>query len=166
MRFAYPGGLLTRLTGVETIAFTRGVPTPEALPVAEIADCARAAVERDGRTILNYGPVAGYGPLREWVANRHGVETNQVFVTNGSLQSLSLLAGLLVDPGTRVLVEAPTYDRALPLIPRPPPMGDEGLDPDPLELDGAAFLYTIPTFQNPTGRTLSLERRQRLAELA
>jgi 2-aminoadipate transaminase len=161
-----------RLTDVDTIAFTRGVPTPDALPVQEIADCARAAVERDGRTILNYGPVSGYGPLREWVAQRHGVGVNQVFVTNGSLQSLSLLAGLLVDPGARVLVEAPTYDRALHIIARhqgepvPTPMDDEGLDPDTLELDGAAFLYTIPTFQNPSGRTLTLDRRQRLAELA
>src|SRR3954469_2892243 len=131
MRFAYPGGLLTRLIDVETIAFTRGVPTPEALPVAEIADCARAAVERDGKTILNYGPVAGYGPLREWVAQRHGVEINQVFVTNGSLQSLSVLAGLLVDPGARVLVEPPTYDRELNIIARhqgepvPTPMDEE-----------------------------------------
>src|SRR4051794_2526837 len=171
MGSAYPGDPLTRLTDVETIAFTRGVPTPEALPVAEIADCARAAVERDGKTVLNYGPVAGYGPLREWVAERHGVETNQVFVTNGSLQGLSLLAGVLVDPGARVLVEGPTYDRALHIFarhegePSPLSMDDEGLDPDALELP-AAFLYTIPTFQNPSGRTLSLERRQRLAELA
>jgi DNA-binding transcriptional MocR family regulator len=157
---------------VDTIAFTRGVPTPEALPVQEIADCARAAVERDGKTILNYGPVSGYGPLREWVAERHGVDINQVFITNGSLQSVSLLAGVLVDPGARVLVEAPTYDRALHIIARyqgepvPTPMDEEGLDPDTLELDGAAFLYTIPTFQNPSGRTLTLERRRRLAELA
>ena len=70
---------------VETIAFTRGVPTPEALPIADLADCAKAAVERDGKTILNYGPVGGYGPLREWVAERHGVAPGQVLVTNGSL---------------------------------------------------------------------------------
>ena len=171
-RFAFAGDPLTRLTDVDTIAFTRGVPTPDVLPVEEIADCARAAVERDGKTILNYGPVSGYGPLREWVAQRHGVGVNQVFVTNGSLQSLSLLAGLLVDPGARVLVEAPTYDRALHIIARhqgepvPTPMDGEGLDPDTLELDGAAFLYTIPTFQNPSGRTLTLDRRRRLAELA
>ena len=71
-----------------------------------------------------------------------------------------------------MLVEAPTYDRALHIIARhqgepvPTPMDEDGLDPDTLELDGAAFLYTIPTFQNPTGRTLTLERRRRLAELA
>jgi 2-aminoadipate transaminase len=156
---------------VETIAFTRGVPAPDCLPVAEIADSARAAVERDGTTVLNYGPVAGYGPLREWVAERHGVTPAQVFVTNGSLQGLSLIAALLVDPGSQVLVEGPTYDRALHIVARhdgepvPLAMDEEGLDPDELRLP-AVFLYTIPTFQNPSGRTLSLERRHRVAELA
>ena len=154
-----------------TISFARGVPAPECLPVEDLADCARAAVERDGKTILNYGPVGGYAPLREWVAERHGVEPRQVLVTNGSLQGLSLLAGLLVEPGSRVLVEGPTYDRALHItarhhgVPVPLPMDDDGLDPDSLELP-AAFLYTIPTFQNPSGRTLSLERRHRFAQLA
>src|SRR5947209_4681261 len=153
------------------ISFARGVPAPECLPVEELADCARAAVERDGETVLNYGPVGGYAPLREWVAGRHGVEPPQVLVTNGSLQGLSLLAALLIERGSRVLVEGPTYDRALHIIgrhegePVPMPMDDDGLDPDGLSLP-AAFLYTIPTFQNPSGRTLSLERRRRLAELA
>jgi 2-aminoadipate transaminase len=156
---------------VISISFARGVPAPELLPVDELADCARTAVERDGATVLNYGPVAGYAPLREWVADRHGVEPQQVLVTNGSLQGLSLLAGVLLDRGSRVLVEGPTYDRALHIAARheaepvPLPMDDDGLDPDTLELP-AAFLYTIPTFQNPSGRTLSLERRRRLAELA
>jgi 2-aminoadipate transaminase len=154
-----------------TISFARGVPAPELLPVDELADCARAAIERDGETVLNYGPVAGYAPLREWVAERHGVEAGQVLVTNGSLQGLSLLASLLLEPGSRVLVEGPTYDRALHIVARhgsepvATPMDDDGLDPDALELP-AAFLYTIPTFQNPSGLTLSLERRRRLAELA
>ncbi len=153
------------------ISFARGVPAPECLPVGALADCARAALERDGTTILNYGPVGGYGPLREWVAERHGVEPAQVLITNGSLQGLSLIAGLLVEPGARVLVEGPTYDRALhiaarhraqPVVVR---MDDDGIDPDALTLP-AAFLYTIPTFQNPSGRTLSLERRHALAALA
>jgi 2-aminoadipate transaminase len=153
------------------ISFARGVPAPECLPVEELADCARAAVERDGATVLNYGPVGGYAPLREWVAERHGVEPRQVLVTNGSLQGVSLLAGLLIERGSRVLVEGPTYDRALHIIARHEgepvlaPMDDEGLAPDGLSLP-AAFLYTIPTFQNPTGRTLSLERRRQLAEVA
>jgi 2-aminoadipate transaminase len=156
---------------VAVISFARGVPAPDCLPVAELADCARAVVERDGTTILNYGPVGGYGPLREWVAARHGVEPAQVLITNGSLQGLSLVAGLLVAPGDRVLVEGPTYDRALHITARHRgepvvvPTDDDGLDPDALELP-ASFLYTIPTFQNPSGRTLSLERRRALAGLA
>jgi 2-aminoadipate transaminase len=156
---------------VAVISFARGVPAPECLPVELLADCARAAVERDGTTILNYGPVAGYEPLREWVAARHGVLPSQVLITNGSLQGLSLLAELLVESGMRVLVEGPTYDRALHITARrggqatPVPMDEDGLDPGRLELP-AAFLYTIPTFQNPSGRTLSLERRHALAELA
>jgi 2-aminoadipate transaminase len=154
-----------------TISFARGVPSPDCLPVEELADCARAALERDGATVLNYGPVGGYPPLREWVAARHGVQPDQVLVTNGSLQGLSLLAALLLERGSRVLVEGPTYDRALHITARHHaepvvvPMDEEGLDPDALELP-AAFLYTIPTFQNPSGRTLSLERRQSLADLA
>jgi len=82
-----------------------------------------------------------------------------------------LIAGLLVDSGDRVLVEGPTYDRALHITARHygqpvvVPTDDEGLDPDALELP-AAFLYAIPTFQNPSGRTLSLERRRVLAALA
>jgi len=156
---------------VAVISFARGVPAPECLPVELLADCARAAIERDGKTILNYGPVGGYQPLREWVAARHGVEPSRVLVTNGSLQGLSLIAELLVEPGMRVLVEGPTYDRALHITARNHgeasivPTDDEGLDPEALELP-AAFLYTIPTFQNPSGRTLSLERRHALAELA
>jgi 2-aminoadipate transaminase len=170
MSCAVPFPRVTTL-GLVTISFARGVPAPECLPVEELADCARAVVERDGATVLNYGPVAGYGPLREWIAERHAVEPRQVLVTNGSLQGLSLLAGLLVDRGSRVLVEGPTYDRALHITARHEgepcvvPTDADGLDPDGLELP-AAFLYTIPTFQNPSGRTLSLERRQRLAELA
>src|SRR5436190_23257441 len=152
-----------------TISFARGVPAPECLPDQELADCARAALERDGHTILSYGPSPGYAPLREWIAERHGVEPGRVFVTNGSLQGFVFLAQRLA-PGRRVLVERPTYDRPLKILRDlgaevvQLPMDDEGLDPDALESalqTGAkpAFLYTIPTFQNPSGRTRSEERR-------
>src|SRR5579862_7372025 len=159
------------------ISFARGVPAPECLPVEELADCARAAIEAGGPAVLSYGPGGGYGPLREWIATRHGVEPARVVVTSGSLQGFVFLAEQLVEPGTRVLVEAPTYDRPLKILKRLGaelvglPMDDEGLDVDALEralADGAkpAFLYTIATFQNPSGRTLSAERRGRIAELA
>ncbi len=154
------------------ISFARGVPAPECLAVEELADCARAALERDGRTILSYGPGGGYGPLREELAAKHGVDPSRVLVTSGSLQGFVFLAEQLVKPGTRVLVEAPTYDRPLKILARlgaevvTVPMDDEGLIPDELPDGEFAFLYTIPTFQNPSGRTLSEDRRRRLAELA
>jgi 2-aminoadipate transaminase len=162
---------------VETISFARGVPAPECLPVGDLADCARAVLERDGRRILNYGPGGGYEPLREAIAERHGVDPARVLVTNGSLQAFSLLARLLVDPSRRrVLVEGPTYDRPLKTLAdlgadvTPVPFGDDGLDVDVLEqalgAGPAAFLYTIPTFQNPSGRTQPLRVRRRLVELA
>src|SRR5436309_11060370 len=160
---------------MDSISLARGVPAPECLPVQELADCAREVLERDGNTVLSYGPVGGYGPLREWIADRHGVESGRVLVTNGSLQGFVFLAERLA--GGRVLVEQPTYDRPLKILRRlgaeieALPMDDEGLDPDALEQalrrgPKPAFLYTIPTFQNPSGRTLSVERRRRVAQLA
>jgi 2-aminoadipate transaminase len=158
------------------ISFARGVPAPECLPVEELADCARAALERDGRTILSYGPSPGYAPLREWLADRHGVSPGRIFLTNGSLQGFVFLAERLAR-GRRVLVERPTYDRPLKILRE---LGadvvaldcdDDGLDPEALERalrDGPppAFLYLIPTFQNPSGRSLTEERRRRVVELA
>jgi 2-aminoadipate transaminase len=161
---------------VAVISFARGVPAPECLAVDDLADCAKAALARDGRTILSYGPSPGYGPLREWIAARHGVDASRVFITNGSLQGFVFLAQRLA-PGKRVLVEQPTYDRPLKILRE---LGaetvflrcdDDGLDPDALEDalrsgDKPAFLYLIPTFQNPSGRTLGEERRRRIVELA
>ena len=160
---------------MDMISFARGVPAPECLPVEELAACARAVLERDGRTVLSYGPVGGYAPLRKWIADRHGVDPGRVLITNGSLQGFVFLAQRFA--GGRVLVEQPTYDRPLKILRGlgidvdAVPMDDEGLDPDALEdvlrrSPKPAFLYTIPTFQNPSGRTLSVERRRRVAQLA
>ena len=160
------------------ISFARGAPAPSCLDPALISDCARTALERDGTTILSYGTGGGYGPLRELLAERHGVDPGRVFVTTGGLQGFVFYsaAQLARRPG-RVLVEAPTYDRPLKLLRWQGvevvaiPMDDEGLDPDALEAElrrpgDVSFLYTIPTFQNPSGRTLGEGRRRRIAELA
>jgi 2-aminoadipate transaminase len=160
---------------MDTISFARGVPAPECLPVEELADCAREVLERDGTSVLSYGPAGGYLPLREWIAERHGVEPDRVLLTNGSLQGFVFLAQRLA--GRRVLVERPTYDRPLKILRAvgadvvPLAMDDEGLDPQALEEalgtgSAPALLYTIPTFQNPSGRTLSEARRRRVVELA
>jgi 2-aminoadipate transaminase len=162
---------------VETISLARGVPAPECIPVEELAECARAAILNDGPTALSYGSSGGYAPLRDWIAERHGVQSGRVVVTNGSLQGFVFLAELLARDGGRVLVEAPTYDRPLNILDA---LGadiaairqtEEGIDLDALagELGQGrrpAFLYVIPTFQNPSGRTLGADGRHRLVELA
>ena len=158
------------------ISFARGVPGPDCLPVDEIGQCTLAVLQREERDAPQYGPPSGFPPLRKLLAERHGVEPEQVFISNGSLQGLAFLwQHLLRGDNKRVLVEAPTYDRPLKILTRLGaeiegiPMDDDGLDLRALERaleDEPAFLYTIPTFQNPSGRTLTLERRQSLIELA
>jgi 2-aminoadipate transaminase len=155
------------------ISFARGMPGPDLLPIEEFADCARAALERDGATALNYGPPGGYPPLREWIAKRHRVDPARVVVTNGSLQGFSFVARHLVKNGARFLVEAPCYDRSLSILRKigaeveQIELADDGLDLDALAgtLRSGDVVYTIPTFQNPSGRTLSRENRLRLVEL-
>jgi 2-aminoadipate transaminase len=163
----------------QTISFARGAPAPMLIPADELAECAHAAALREGASVFAYGPGAGYAPLREWVAARHRVDPARVVLTVGGLLGFALYLeeALARRPG-RVLVEAPCYDRPLKLLARrgadvvAVPMDDEGLDLDALahelrrEPDRPSFLYTIPTFQNPSGRSLSIERRRALAELA
>ena len=158
------------------ISFARGAPAPECIPASLLAACARAALEHDAAA-LAYGPVGGYGPLREWLGEQHAVAPGQVLIGNGGLQALGFVAeALLAGDERRVLVEGPTYDRTLTILARldadvePVPMDAEGLDLDALAaaLDSGprpAFVYTIPTFQNPSGRTLDLDRRRALVEL-
>jgi DNA-binding transcriptional MocR family regulator len=160
---------------VATISFARGIPAPECLPVSDLADCAKSALERDGAVVLSYGSTLGYAPLREWLGERHAVEPARVLVTNGSLQAFHFVLEALGGDGRRVLVEQPTYDRPRKILAAAGvELGEVALDEDGLDVDGVeqelagaevAFLYTIPTFQNPTGSTLSEERRRRLAEL-
>jgi 2-aminoadipate transaminase len=162
---------------MDTISLARGVPAPECIPVEELAECARAAILNDGATALSYGSAGGYAPLRAWIAERHGVEPGRVVITNGSLQGFVFLAELLAHKGERVLVEAPTYDRPLKILDAlgaevvAVPQTVEGIDVDALAEElrrgpRPAFLYVIPTFQNPSGRTLGPDGRRRLVELA
>src|SRR5215216_5893975 len=150
------------------------MPGPDLLPIEEFADCAAAALQRDGATALNYGPPGGYPPLREWIAERHGIEPGRVVVTNGSLQGFSFVARHLVKGGARFFVEAPCYDRSLSILRRlgaeveQVELAEDGLDVDALAaiLRAGDIVYTIPTFQNPSGRTLSRESRTRVLDLA
>ena len=159
------------------ISFARGIPGPDLLPIEEFGDCAKAALARDGATALNYGPPLGYLPLREWIADRHSVDVERVMITNGSLQAFNFVARHRVQAGAKIFVEAPCYDRSLQILRRlgadveSIPLADDGMDLGALEraladVSGPSLVYTIPTFQNPSGRTLSEPNRHRLLELA
>ena len=126
--------------------------------------------------ILSYGTGNGYPPLRELLAAEHGATPDQVFITNGSLQGFVFLLETMLTPGDLVAVEAPTYDRALLQLNLhgmdvlPVPVEDDGLDVDALAASCAAgrvprLIYTIPNFQNPSGATISLEKRRALVEV-
>jgi DNA-binding transcriptional MocR family regulator len=159
------------------ISLARGVPSPDLLPAEPLAEAAARAIERHGRVALNYGEPAGFAPLRERIGAEHGVGPDSVLLTPGSLIALNLLIRRLAEPGARVIVEAPSYDRTLGVLAS---VGadvfsvahdDDGLDLDALAgllADGPrpAFLYLLPTFHNPSGRTLRRAQRERLADLA
>jgi 2-aminoadipate transaminase len=124
---------------------------------------------------LQYGPTEGYLPLREWIAGRHRTNPNDVLITTGSQQGLDLLGKVLIDPGSKVLVETPTYLGALQAFSLCEPQfvsvasDDEGLVSAQLApelLDGARLLYCLPNFQNPTGRRLPTARREALVRVA
>ena len=155
------------------ISFARGAPAPELIPAAELAECAHAVALREGAKVFAYGPGGGYAPLREWVAARHGVEPEPGRAHRRGASGLRLLrgGGSSRDAG-RVLVEAPSYDRPLKILAREGAEivlardGRRGARPRRARgrarahAGAPSFLYTIPTFQNPSGRTLSSERRR------
>src|SRR5919106_5005754 len=97
----------------ETISFARGAPSLDIVDVEGLQEAARLAFDADPAGTTAYGTSVGYVPLREYIAEQHGVEVDQVLVTNGSMQADAFLFQLLVGPGDAVVVESPTYDRTL-----------------------------------------------------
>jgi 2-aminoadipate transaminase len=171
---------LTERPGV--ISFAGGLPAPELFDAAGLREAFAAALS-DGRAgrALQYSTTEGNPDLRAAIAARltaKGLETDPeaVLVTSGSQQALTLVATVLLEPGDAVLVEEPSYLAALQAFALagaeavPVPCDDGGIDPDAVAALAAErdpkLLYTIPTFQNPTGRTLDLERRRALADVA
>ena len=160
----------------DIISFAGGLPSPRTFPVDAFAQACATVLQGDGRAALQYAPSEGYGPLREAVAAMlpWPVDPEQVLITTGSQQGLDLVAKVLIDAGSRVLVERPTYLGALQaFMPMEPEVvgiaGDaEGVDIADLasKREGARFLYVLPNFQNPTGSTMTEARRQALAAAA
>jgi 2-aminoadipate transaminase len=155
------------------ISFAGGLPSPKTFPVEAFAEACAKVLKDDGRAALQYAASEGYGPLREAVAAQlpWQVDPAQVLITTGSQQGLDLVAKVLVDAGSRLLVETPTYLGALqafaPMEPQVLGVASdaEGVDVGDLaaKAEGARFLYVLPNFQNPTGRTMSEARRAALS---
>lgn len=167
----------------DVISFAGGLPAPELFPVNEINEITRIVLEEAGTKALQYTTTEGYAPLREWIAermnNRLGTsfDKDNILITHGSQQGLDLSGKVFLDEGDIVLCESPTYLAAISALKAygcsfiEIPTDTDGMDMNVLEdvlnsTKNIKLIYVIPTFQNPTGRTWSLERRRKLAELS
>ncbi|MCC7106721.1 MAG: PLP-dependent aminotransferase family protein [Chloroflexi bacterium] len=166
----------------DTISFAWGVPAAEAVPVNALREAFDRVLQHRGHEALGELPAEGYPPLRELIAERlaitAGIETTaeNVVITSGSQQAIDLVAQLVLRPRSTVLVEQPTYFAAIRAFDvyqaryRLLPTDEHGPIVEALEarLSGGrpALLYVVPSFQNPTGHTVPLERRSKLAEIA
>jgi len=159
------------------ISFARGAPSLDIVDVDGLRAAADRAFQADPGGMTAYGTSVGYPPLRNWIAERHGVAPEQVLVTNGSMQADAFLFEALVRPGDSVIVERPTYDRTLLSLRsrgaevRMVELEPDGIDVAALErvlLAGVEpkLVHIIPNFQNPAGYTLSAAKRRRLIELS
>ncbi len=162
------------------ISFAGGLPSSKTFPVAEFEAACTQVLESDAQGALQYAASEGYGPLREMVAARlpWDVDPAQVLITTGSQQGLDLVAKVLIDADSRLLVETPTYLGALQAFTPMEPIidsvdsDDDGIDVADLArkigtgTNKARFLYVLPNFQNPTGRTMTETRRAALVAKA
>src|SRR5688500_6465202 len=159
------------------ISFARGAPSADIIPADDVRAAAQRVLEQDSARALSYGPGFGYAPLRDWIAERHGVEPSRAVLLNGSLEAGLMLFEDLVRPVDPVAVEAPSYDRTLLALEARDadlfavPLEADGIDVGALETALAAgreprLAHIIPNFHNPAGCTLSQEKRARLLELA
>jgi len=162
------------------ISFAGGLPSPKTFPISEFAAACDKVLREDGQASLQYAASEGYAPLRQAVADMlpWNVNPNQVLITTGSQQGLDLLAKILIDKDSRILVETPTYLGALQAFtPMEPNVVAVDSDNDGINVndfaarvgtgaDKARFLYVLPNFQNPTGRTMTEARRAALSAKA
>lgn len=172
--------LLKLTENPNVISFAGGLPAPDVFPVEEFTAACGTVLKEWGAEALQYGTTEGYTPLREMIARHTGrygisVSTDNILITSGSQQALDLIGKVFINPGDRILVEEPTYLGALQAWNAygaeyvTVPMDENGMVTDALEnalRSGVKFIYVLPNFQNPTGVTLSLERRKHLLKVA
>lgn len=162
------------------ISLAGGLPSPDAFPIEEITNSYVTVLAEQGTKAMQYNTTEGYQPLREWLAefssNEHGIKisADNIIITSGSQQLMDLLGRIMLDPFDKVMVEAPTFLGGLQAWKAYQAefisvgMDNEGILIDEVEeglKQNPKFIYTIPTFQNPTGITYSLERRKKFIEL-
>ncbi len=164
----------------DIISFAGGLPAPEVFPLKEFQEACNAVIQEHGAQALQYSTTEGYLPLREMIARhtaRFGVEVSpdNILITSGSQQALDFIGRLFINRGDYIVVESPTYLGALQawnaygaqyISVR---TDEYGMVVDELEAAlriGPKFIYVLPNFQNPSGVTLSLERRKQLIEIA
>ncbi|RVU49571.1 aminotransferase-like domain-containing protein [Rubrivivax rivuli] len=167
---------ITERPGIVSLA--GGLPSADTFPVEAMRVATERVLREQPREALQYAASEGLGPLREWVAAELGsqglqCEAGQVLITTGSQQGLDLVGKVLIDPGSTVAVESPTYLGALqafaPYEPEFHALEGDGEGPRPeavLAARGARFVYLLPNFQNPSGRCVSAERRHALVDAA
>lgn len=167
----------------EVISFAGGLPAEELFPVAELMEISKKVLEEHGEKALQYSLTEGYIPLRKTIAKRvkklgiEGIDEDNILITSGSQQGLEFSGKIFLNKGDVVLCESPTYLGAINAFKAYEPefveieTDDHGMVMEELErvlktTKNIKFIYTVPDFQNPSGRTWSIERRKRLVELA
>lgn len=165
----------------EIISFAGGLPNPELFPAAQIADSAARVIREEGANVLQYATTEGYLPLREFISQRyqekHGLEipVENILIVNGSQQGIDLVSKIFLNKGDGVVIEQPGYLGAIQAISLyEPQFYGVKLSPDGMDLDvventllrhSVKFVYSVPSFQNPSGLSYSSKVRQQLAEI-
>lgn len=171
--------LLAFTTMPDVISFAGGLPAPKIFPVEKFLESCTTTLTEKSEIALQYGATEGYRPLVEWIAENNGtglkVAPENVIITNGAQQGLDMLGRAFINQGNHILVESPTYLGALQAWNGygaeylPTKMDQDGIIPEKFEKSircGAKFAYLQPNFQNPTGNSITLERRQQIVEIA
>lgn len=163
----------------EVISFAGGLPSPDVFPVKELNEACAKVLHEQGAKSLQYSPTEGYLPLRNMICqhtSRYGIKVDpeNVLITTGSQQALDLIGKIFINPGDKILVEAPTYIGAIQAWKAygaefiQVEMDENGMIPESMEKGlrtGPKFIYVLPNFQNPTGITLAKERREQIIAL-
>ena len=162
------------------ISLAGGIPAPETFPIEALYRINEAVLDRFGAAALQYDLTEGFTPFREalasWLAKKRiKVGADEILVFNGSQSALDIIGKVLISPGDLIALETPSYLGAISAFSAYEPnyvsiaTDDEGMLPDALaetlQRRDVKFIYLVTTFQNPTGRTLSVERRRQIAEI-